>query len=99
MAYADGQLDAAASSRIAEHLQSCGECLSAVTKTKRMTQQMLTWTIDGPTDQLNKSVLAELRSSRSGGARRQESPGWWARHRVWAYGAAAALIEVTCFIQ
>jgi hypothetical protein len=96
MPFVDGELDGDQASRVAEHLKECGECSTAVDDAKRVSQQLVAWKIDEPSQQLADRVLAELRPQRGGAARRKP---WvsWNRGRLWTYGltgAAAALVLV-----
>ena len=58
MAYVDGQLDDAQTSRVTEHLNTCAECSTAVNDAKRLSQQMMAWKVEEPSGQLSDRVLS-----------------------------------------
>jgi hypothetical protein len=96
MPYVDGQLDAAKASEIAQHLETCGVCTTAVADARGMSQQMTAWKVEDFSEEQSKRVLAELRSEiRIKQARQRWA--WWTPRRIWAYGlggGCAALVIV-----
>jgi hypothetical protein len=94
MPFVDGQLDSDQSSRVVEHLKGCGECSATVNDAKRLSQHLVAWKIDEPSQHLADRVLSELRPQRGVTPRRKPRASW-NRGRLWTYGlsgAAAALV-------
>ena len=61
MPYVDGQLDATKASAIAQHLETCEVCATAVADARGMSQQMTAWKVEDFSEEQSKRVLDELR--------------------------------------
>jgi len=95
MPYVDGQLDADAASIIEEHLEQCRQCSARVADTRRLSQQMATWQVEDPSENMGARVFG----SASPKNRSSQRWGWFTNRQSWMYGvtgatAALALIAV-----
>ena len=95
MPYVDGQLDADAASIIEEHLEQCRQCSARVADTRRLSQQMATWQVEDPSENMGARVFG----SASPKNRSSQRWGWFINRQSWMYGvtgatAALALIAV-----
>jgi hypothetical protein len=86
MPYVDGQLDAAEASNVEEHMRECQQCAAVVADARRLSQQMATWTVENPSENMRERVFAPLRLK----SQPSQRWGWFTNQRSWVYGAAGA---------
>ncbi|MGA2569774.1 MAG: DUF4349 domain-containing protein [Terracidiphilus sp.] len=101
MAFCDGELSAAESQAVKEHVAACAECAEQVNRFRQTTQLLSQWSAPPVPSRVDESVEEHLRGAafsrnrRSASARRV--PASKRRWRPWAIGgavAAAALLLV-----
>ena len=86
MPYVDGQLDAEAASNIEEHLEECQQCSKRVADTRRLSQQMATWQVEDPSENMGARVFGSA-APKDRSSRRW---GWFTNRQSWMYGVAGA---------
>ena len=86
MPYVDGQLDAEAASNIEKHLEECQQCSKRVADTRRLSQQMATWQVEDPSENMGARVFGSAAPKN----RSSQRWGWFTNRQSWMYGVAGA---------
>src|SRR5678816_3064419 len=86
MPYVDGQLDAEAASNIEEHLEACQQCSTRVADTRRLSQQMATWQVEDPSENMGVRIFGSAAPKN----RSSQRWGWFTNRQSWMYGVAGA---------
>jgi hypothetical protein len=81
MAYADGEIQGNEAAKVAEHLEVCSECASAIADVKQLSTHMAAWQVEECPEKVAQNVLAES-AEKSFKKRRS----WWSRPTIYAYG-------------
>ncbi len=102
MAYLDGELEPKRAAALAGHLEHCAECQSLAKELRLVSGRMLNFEIEPAPASLGTAVLIENAAHKSGMTKAAGS-GWsgasrWreliATRKVWAFGAAFAMVLV-----
>jgi hypothetical protein len=59
MAYADGEIQGSDAEKVAQHLNVCSECASAIADVKQLSSQMASWQVKECPEKVAQNVLAE----------------------------------------
>src|SRR5580658_5767977 len=60
MAYLDGELAPEQASRVAIHLEQCAECRELAENLRKVSSQMLAWSIEAPPNRMGEAVMVAL---------------------------------------
>jgi hypothetical protein len=102
MAYLDGELEPTRAAALAGHLEHCAECQSLAKELRLVSGRMLNFEIEPAPANLGPAVLAENAANRAemtkaAGSGWSGASRWWelvATRKVWAFGAAFAMVLV-----
>src|SRR6202789_2114480 len=102
MAYLDGELEPTRAAALAGNLEHCAECQSLAKELRLVSGRMLNFEIEPAPTNLGPAVLAENAANRAemtkaAGSGWSGASRWWelvATRKVWAFGAAFAMVLV-----
>lgn len=105
MAYLDGELEAQRAAELAAHLVSCGECQEVVQGFRAVSERMLSFEAEHPSERMTETVLAALNARETSRAEVSNSSNrrglWWWRRLIatpylWAF-ASLAIVALIFF--
>jgi hypothetical protein len=104
MAYLDGELKPEQAARVAVHLGQCAECRELAAELRKISSQMLAWSVEHAPQRLNNAVFEELnkgemRETRSGAYQKVPRTLWKTLlHKPWVWAAAGVFAFVLCVV-